>query len=494
MKKTEGLRQSDDPIKRVAQVLYDLLPYDWKDNSAFTESVKRGLEGNYQAAIDLLHDVIGCEPGAYPAYHLTGYWHGCLGDFKQEIEFYKKAIKQNPGYPQVYYDLGAAYAMLDKEKKAFAAFKQSVPLAQDFAVADYWFNFSFDRLGRYPQSGKVERDLLKCRALSQVSCLLGNAFVEHRLYSSARHAFKRAIQAHPDNAEAYYQLGELHIRKLRNPQRAAKYLAKAEQLFLGQGDLHRVALAHQLSHLKDDISDKGGAAENWLKEGLRLQMMGRYQSAVDAYKIAIAFKPKYLEAFYNMGIAYGCLADERVAANSDKPEEIERAIWAFKDSLRIKPDFIHAYIGIGASYIKSARFNEAISTLQSAIQFEPQDATIYYYLGMASRMSGDHAEAVEKLKKAVAIDPSAEQVHYYLGLVYLDLRQYENARDSFREAVRVKPDFADGHYMLGDMFSNILIDPEKAILHLRKAEKLYLKLEDYDQSARVRQRLSHFPE
>ena len=486
MKKIEGFQRADDPVKRVVQVLKDLFPHPWVDGAAFAEGIKIGIQGNYQDAINMLNELLRHDPGAYPAHHLAGYWSGCLGDYKQETDFYKKAIKLNPGCPQIYYDLGVSYAIQGKEKKAFTAFKQTVPLAQEFAVADYWFTFSFDRL-RNSAEAKDRNDL----ALAQACWMLGNAFVEYRLYAAARQAFKRAIRTHLDFAEAYYALGELHIKKLRNPQRTLKYLGEAEQLFLKQGNFHRASLAHHLLCPKDETLDRDSASENWLKEGLRLQTIGRHRSAIDAYKMAIAFKPKYLEAFYNMGIAYGCLTDQNVAAETGKlSEEMERAIWAFKDSIRIKPDFIHAYIGIGASYIKSNRFEEAISFLQEACKLEPPDTTIYYYLGMAYRMSGNYPEAVEILKKAIDIKQDAEQAHFYLGLVYLDLGQHENACESFQNAVRVKPDFADGHYMLGDLFGSKICDQEKAVMHLKKAEKLYIKLEDHDQTARVRSCIS----
>lgn len=495
MKKIEVLQRSDDSVKRVVQILDDLLPYQWVDRVALSEAIKVGIQGSYQFAIELLLGVLQRDPGAYPAHHLIGHWLGCLGDFKQEIDHYKKAIKLNPNYPQIYFDLGLAYVVHGNEKKAFASFMQSIPLAPEFTVADYWFTFSFDRLGWFRDSIKAGEKSQKDPVLAQACWMLGNAFVEHRLYSSARQAYKRAIRTQPDFAEACLQLGELHIKKLRNPERAEKYLNAAEEMFLKQVDLHRATLVHQLRCSKDEVLDKDNAGENWLKEGLRLQVLGRFQSAVDAYKVAISFKPKYLEALYNMGIAYGCLADLRTSnPREGVGEEIERAIWAFKDSIRIKPDFIHAYIGIGASYIKSKRYQEAISALQDAATFETEDATVFYYLGMAYRMSGKFPEAVEALKKAIAIKPEEEPFLFYLGLIYLDLKQYEDACEAFEESVRVKPDFADGHFMLGDLFGSQINAAEKAVFHLKKAERLYHKLEDQEQSARVRQMLTRFPE
>jgi len=56
--------------------------------------------------------------------------------------------------------------------------------------------------------------------------------------------------------------------------------------------------------------------------------------------------------------------------------------------------------------------------------------------------------------------------------------------------VRVKPDFAEGHYMLGYVYLEKFSETEKAINHLNKAEKLYIKLEDFGRLTRVREILA----
>jgi hypothetical protein len=56
--------------------------------------------------------------------------------------------------------------------------------------------------------------------------------------------------------------------------------------------------------------------------------------------------------------------------------------------------------------------------------------------------------------------------------------------------VRVKPDFAEGHYMLGHVYLDKLSESEQAIHHLKKAEKLFIKLEDFERLARVRRVLA----
>ncbi|NIQ01566.1 MAG: tetratricopeptide repeat protein, partial [Nitrospinaceae bacterium] len=285
-------------------------------------------------------------------------------------------IKLRPDYPQVYYNLGVAYLRLGKEKKALATFRHAVPLGQDFDTADFWLSFCFDRLGQNtcvvspgnagsPDAGTV---------FSNACLWVGNAFLEYALHIPARHAYKKAVRSWPDSAEAHYELGAIHLKRLRNPQRAERYLEKAEQLFVQNNDLHRATLVHQRLRPREKVLDPDKAAQDWLKEGVRLQHLGRYQAAIDAYKMAISFKPNFVDAFYNLGIAYGSLEEVGLPL-------IPKAIWAFKQAIRAKSDFVHAYIGLGASHLKLREFEEAIGVLESALKLNSQEAQAFYYLG-----------------------------------------------------------------------------------------------------------------
>ena len=54
-------------------------------------------------------------------------------------------------------------------------------------------------------------------------------------------------------------------------------------------------------------------------------------------------------------------------------------------------------------------------------------------------------------------------------------------------------DFADGHLMLGKLYREKLSDPGKALPYLKKAEKLFMKVEDYQRVGQIRQLLIRRP-
>jgi len=363
--------------------------------------------------------------------------------------------------------------------------KEAVARVQDFNVADHWLNFASDNLGRYqdPDGLGEKEEGEKLRCLAQTYYMLGHAYLEYGLNATARVAFKNAVRMQADFAEAYYELGVLHLKKLRNPKRAGKYLEQAELHFVRQGNLDRATLTHQLSTPRDKIEENGQAAEDWLKEGLRLQKLGLYQWAVDAYKMAIAYQSNFLDAYYNMGVAYGCLEDLGLG-------KITSAVGAFKQAIRIKPDFVHAHVALGAAYIRQNEFEEAIRLLTEAAQQTPENHHVYYYWGTALRLSGRVDDSVGVLEKAVMLAPDSLQDRFSLGLAYLDTHQHESAGEALLEVVRIRPDFADAHYLLGQLFHSHLNDRERSVQHLQTAEKLYFKLKDHEKSARIQQMLA----
>ncbi len=482
----KALQGIESPVERVMEVIFDIFPYAWKDTELLGEGLLNIFACEFEEAVEALKGALKMNPDAYPAYHLLGHIHGCLKDYKEEIECYRKVLKLRSDYPHIHYSLGVAYWLTGREKKAMASFHNAVPLAPEFTVPEFWLTFTFERLKRYPSQGNGTEDkntIEKARVLGQAFYMAGLQFIEHGYNSEARNAFKGAVKLRPDFAEAYYQLGVVHLRKLRNSKRAKKYLETAEHLFQQQNELQRAMLTRQLYHSKEDVSDNTKAAEDWLTEGLRLQQSGMNQGAVDAYKVAIAFKRDFLDAYYNMGIAYGSLEESGVKV-------LDHALGAFKQSVRLNPNFIHGYVALAAAYVRKGEYEEALDVLNRAVLVDKNESNVHYYLGVVYRALRDVEKAANSLEQAVLLKPDSVQMQFSYGLTLMDCGRYEEACDAFQEAVRIKPDFAEGHFLLGHMYLEKLSETDRAINHLKKAEKLYIKLEDFDRLARVRQALA----
>ena len=85
------------------------------------------------------------------------------------------------------------------------------------------------------------------------------------------------------------------------------------------------ALAQQDRHDEQDEAASPGALAQYRK-GERLAKNGQFTEAVAAYRQAIRLQPDYAQAYYEMGLAYAGL--------NQYPE----AVKAFKEAARLQPE------------------------------------------------------------------------------------------------------------------------------------------------------------
>ena len=112
-------------------------------------------------------------------------------------------------------------------------------------------------------------------------------------------AYKSAIAIMPDDASAYYNLGN------------ALFLMKR--------------YTEAITAYKSAIAIEPDDADAYLNMGLALRLMERYTEAIAAFTSAIAIKPDDASAYYNMGLALG-----RMKRNTE-------AIAAYKSAIAIDP-------------------------------------------------------------------------------------------------------------------------------------------------------------
>ncbi|QPJ62271.1 MAG: tetratricopeptide repeat protein [Candidatus Nitronauta litoralis] len=478
-------QKSDQVVGRLVDQVCDLFPYNWEDRNAFYEGMILMIRGHNVTALGVFTEICEQDPKAYAAQYFLGYVCGSMGKYKQEVECYRKALRLRPDICQFYFDLACSYEALNNLPKAYEAMKRAVNLEPDFDVLDHWLTFASDNLGRFLDIyGNEEKALAeKARCVSMGYYLVGNALLEVGLNASARQAFKNAVRIEPEFSSAYFQLGVLHLKKLRNKKRASQYLGKAETLFKKKGDVKRARFTQQLLKGNESNEIDESSADAWLQEGLRLHKQGRYQAAVDVYKMAIKFRPDFLDAYYNMGIAYGSLEDQGL-------DTLDNAIGAFKHSIRLGPEFIHAYIALGAAYLRKGQAGEAVDLLEKATEFAPENPNLFFYLGNAYRSTQRYDDAVRVLEHSARLAPDSVHARFTLGLVLMDSRLYEKAATALKETLRIKPDLADAYLLLGQLNATHLKNPEQARLFLEKGEKLCVKLKDFQKADKIREILS----
>ncbi len=168
--------------------------------------------------------------------------------------------------------------------------------------------------------------------------------------------FQKAIQIEPDNKDIVYNLGIVYLQ-LEDYENARKSFLRAVEL-------------------------DSNFADSYNNLGVTYMQLGQWRLGVEAFKKALSNvlyrTPE--KAFYSMGMCYY------------RMEEYEKALDAFKDSIRRDRAFVLSYYGMALAYNRLEKFGDAAEVMDRAIQIDPS------YQGNRDRRIADIKEQLYTAK------------------------------------------------------------------------------------------------
>lgn len=142
-----------------------------------------------------------------------------------------------------------------------------------------------------------------------------------------------------------------------------------------------------LGYLTPDNAD----AQNNL--GQRYQQRGEYQKAIDAYQQAIKMRPNFYSAYNNLAVCYG------------KLKMYPEAEAALQKCIALKPDDFYAMNNLAVMFIETGRVDDGARMAQQAVKIEPGYANGHVTLGSAYAMTRRFDEAEREFKEALRLEP-----------------------------------------------------------------------------------------
>ncbi len=137
--------------------------------------------------------------------------------------------------------------------------------------------------------------------------------------------------------------------------------------------------------------------------------------------------PKDADGFGKLGKTYAAAGD------------LDRAIAAYSESIRLDPRSASAYSDRAIAYHKKGQFDRAIADYGNAIRLAPNFAEAYNNRGLALVAQGDNDLAIADYDKAILIKP--ESFHFYASraAAYAAKGELHQAITDFNEAIRLDP-------------------------------------------------------
>jgi tetratricopeptide (TPR) repeat protein len=300
------------------------------------------------------------------AYNNRGNDHLSLGNYRQAIEDYNKAIEFNPKSPEAYNNRAAAYQNLRNYKQAIEDYSKAIELNPKYAEAYNNRGGAYGILGNYRQA--IE-DCTKAIELNpkyaEAYNNRGNAHGGLGQYRQAIEDYTKAIELNPGLAEAYNNRGSAY-GILGNYKQAIEDCSKAIEL-----------------------NPKHAGAYN--SRGNAYGSLGNYKQAIEDFSKAIEFNPKYAAAYNDRGEAY-----LRLGKHSQAIENCTRAI-------ELNPKYVEAYNNRAVAYGILGNYRQAIEDCTKAIELNPKYVEAYNNRAVAYRSLGNPRQAVEDLKTAATL-------------------------------------------------------------------------------------------
>ena len=131
----------------------------------------------------------------------------------------------------------------------------------------------------------------------------------------------------------------------------------------------------------------------------------------------------------------------------------DEALGAYRKSIEIDPQHGDAYNNIATLHHENGNLNEAIRWYHEALRWYPDYDEIYINLGDAHFRKGDIITAAQMFEKALSIDGTKGSTWSNYGLILIEERRFERAAGAYEKAIELSPELAEPYNNLGNVLS-----------------------------------------
>ncbi len=359
----------------------------------YTDEVSERYEGAieaYQKAIELQPDYPDARNSLAELFDYFGesQWGEleCPSDYMRAIEWYRQAAEIDHDWAAAYHQIGQIYTLLMEN-------------CEDYDIKD---QINFDgTLG------------------------IAGARIE---------TYQQLIETQPDDARAYYELGEAYTRWI-NP-----FITMEENYGNGTSD--------EIQAMKQDKHP---------------QIQGVLKKAIEAYRTAVRIKFDYRQAYY------------KLAETSQRISLFEEAIQAYKQAIVLggkdyfsapHRSLAEAYHGLGQQNFADGNYIQAIECYHSAMMVDSSYDAVYYDLAVANDEAGRYELAIlwyehSAPSRIEIVKPSYEpttrwytdircsyrylELYYRIGKARHRLGRYHDAIEAYQKAIDLQIAIVDAY-------------------------------------------------
>jgi Flp pilus assembly protein TadD/peroxiredoxin len=229
----------------------------------------------------------------------------------------------------------------------------------------------------------------------------GVALFQHGYLDQAAESFRQVVAAKPDDAEGYYNLGTLSLKRSDFSQ-AREYLQQTVKL-------------------------RPNYPEAWNNLGMIAAQEGNAEEAIKNFQQSLQQRPGYATALVNLGNIY-----RRQRSFTQAQEFLDKA-------LAIEPADPEINYNLGMLYAQRGQMQQATDYLQRAVELRPDYPEALNNLGVLSVRGQAYSKAEEQFKTCIRLSPNFDQSYLNLARLYAMRSDKQGAREVLQQLLDLQP-------------------------------------------------------
>ena len=351
--------------------------------------------------------------------------------YEGAIEAYQKAIELQPDYTDARNSLAELFFDFGERQS------EALEYPSNYMRAIEWYKQAAEvdnnRVVAYDQIGEIYNLLMENCSDYEIGDqinLVGTIGIAEEYIETYQHF----IKAHPNDAEAYYELGRAHTRWI------GPFITMAE-------------------NYGNETSDEIEA----MKQDKHPEIQGVLRSAIKAYRTAVRIQPNYREAYNEL--AEAC---QRIGL-------FEEAIQAYKQAIVLggkdyfsapHRSLAEAYHGLGKQNFADRNYIQAIECYHSAMMADSSYDAVYYDLAIANDEVGRYELAILWYERSAPshirivksdYEPTMRwyrdircsyrylDLYYRMGKAWHKIGRYQNAVEAYEKAIDLQIAIVDAY-------------------------------------------------
>lgn len=215
-------------------------------------------------------------------------------------------------------------------------------------------------------------------------------------------------------------------------QRIGNDLATEKNTLIDAAEQLRAGLA------SDDITANYEPQLGYLiKSAIEMLQQGKPDAATALFQKTLSYEPSE------------CLSLQLLGTIALRRGDLAQAELLLRRAVRVRPDYVPAYVQLAAALRHVGRFKEAVQALRHALAWDPVHPEAFSNCGECLAMLGDSEGARRLLERVTLLRPALAEMEVNLGNLRTRVGDFRGAVAHYRRAITLKPGYLEAYLNLG---------------------------------------------